>query len=161
MGRVTAAGGTGAVLVPSDLDAQPAYGPLVDMAAAHAGPEARSLLSTYFSCGDLDELCGHFESAGLRVTDTGRHAGTARFPSVDALVATEVESTPLRERVTDDAYERIRVGAHEVLAPFTTGDGGLEAPFVCHVVAARGADHAGPMRSQRLPARSRNTATRP
>jgi hypothetical protein len=138
MGRVTAAGGTVAVLVPSDLDAQPAYGPLVYMAAAHAGQEARSLLSTYFSCGDLDELCGHFESAGLRVTDTGRHAGTARFPSVDALVATEVESTPLQDRVTGDVYERIRVGAHEVLAPFTTGDGGLEAPFVCHVVAARG-----------------------
>ncbi|MGH9214916.1 MAG: class I SAM-dependent methyltransferase [Acidimicrobiales bacterium] len=136
MGRVTAAGGTVAVLVPSGLDAQPAYGPLVDMAAAHAGPEARSLLSSYFACGDLDELRGHFESAGLRVTATRRHAGTARFPSVDALVATEVDSTPLRERITDDVYERIRVGANDVLAPFTTGDGSLEAPFECHVVAA-------------------------
>ena len=100
--------GTVAVLVPSDLRAQPAYGPLVDMAAHHAGPEARSLLGTYFACGDLDELRRLFESAGLRVTATRGQAGTARFPSVDALVATEVESTPLRERITDDVYERIR-----------------------------------------------------
>jgi SAM-dependent methyltransferase len=136
MGRVAAAHGTVAVLVPRGLDVQPAYGPLVDMAAHHAGPEARSLLSTYFACGDLDELCGLFDSAGLRVTSTRTHCGTARFPSVDAAVATEVESTPLRERITDDVYERIRVGAHEALAPFTTGDGRLEAPFECHVVVA-------------------------
>lgn len=136
MGRVAAAGGTVAVLVPSGLDAQPAYGPLVDMAARHAGTEARSLLSTYFACGDLGELRRLFEVAQLRVTATTGHAGTARFPSVDALVATEVESTPLRERISDDVYERIRLGAHDVLAPFTAGDGTLAAPFECHVVVA-------------------------
>jgi SAM-dependent methyltransferase len=136
MGRVTAAGGTVAVLVPSALDVQPAYGPLVDMAARHAGGQARSLLSTYFACGDLDELRSLFAAAGLRVTGTRGHVGTARFPSVDALVATEVESTPLRERISDDVYERIRLGAHEVLAAFTAADGSLEAPFECQVVAA-------------------------
>jgi hypothetical protein len=36
------------------------------------------------------------------VTATRGHSGKARFPSVDALVATEVESTPLRERISDD-----------------------------------------------------------
>jgi ubiquinone/menaquinone biosynthesis C-methylase UbiE len=136
MGRVATVAGTVAVLVPSDLDAQPAYGPLVDMAARHAGPQARSLMSTYFACGDLDELRRLFESAGLRVTDTQAHTGAVSFPSVDAAMTTEVESTPLRERISDEVYERIRLGAHEVLAPFTTGDGTLEAPFECHVVTA-------------------------
>jgi ubiquinone/menaquinone biosynthesis C-methylase UbiE len=136
MGRVAAAGGTVAVLVPAALDVQPAYGPLVDMAARHASAHARSLLSTYFACGDLDELHSLFASAALPVTATRGHAGTARFPSVDALVATEVESTPLRERISDDVYERVRRGAHEVLAPFTAADGALEAPFECHVVTA-------------------------
>jgi SAM-dependent methyltransferase len=136
MGRVATAGGTVAVLVPSALDVQPAYGPLVAMAARHAGAQARSLLSTYFACGDLDELRSLFASAGLRVMATSGHAGTARFPSVDALVATEVESTPLRGRISDDVYERIRRGAHDMLAPFTAADGALEAPFECHVVIA-------------------------
>ena len=107
------------------------------MAARHAGPEARSLLNTYFACGDLDELTGLFGQAGLQVTATRTHSGTARFPSIDALVSTEVESTPLRERISEEVYERIKTGAREVLAEFTTADGALKAPFEVHVVAAR------------------------
>jgi hypothetical protein len=49
MGRVAARSGTVAVLVPASRDAQPVYGPFVDMAARHAGPEARSLLNTYLA----------------------------------------------------------------------------------------------------------------
>jgi SAM-dependent methyltransferase len=137
MRRVAAGSGTVAVLVPASLDVQPAYGPFVDMAVRHAGPEARSLLTTYFACGDTGELTGLFGHAGLQVTATGTHSGTARFPSIDALVTTEVESTPLRERITEETYDRIRHGAREVLTPFTTADGALEAPFEVHVVAAR------------------------
>ena len=37
MARVAGTGGTVAVLVPSALDVQPAYGPFVEMAAQHAG----------------------------------------------------------------------------------------------------------------------------
>jgi SAM-dependent methyltransferase len=137
MRRVAARSGTVAILVPASLDVQPAYGPFVDMAARHAGPEARSLLTTYFACGDTGELTGLFGQAGLQVTAIGTHSGTARFPSIDALVTTEVESTPLRERISAEVYDRIRHGAREVLAPFTTADGALEAPFEVHVVAAR------------------------
>ncbi len=137
MARVAASGGTVAVVVPSSLDAQPAYGPFVDMAVRHAGSEARSLLSTYFACGNVHELTGLFEKAGLRSPATGTHLGTARFPSVDAIVTTEVDSTPLGERITDGVRDQIRDGAGDVLAPFTTTDGSLEAPFEVHVVAAR------------------------
>lgn len=137
MGRVTSVGGSVAVLVPSNLDEQPAYGPVVDMAARYAGPEARSLLSTYFTCGDVDQLVGLFDQAGLHVTDTRAQHGTLRYPSVDAAMATEVNSTPLGERITSDVYEQLLTGAREVLVPFTSGDGSLEAPFECSIVAAR------------------------
>ena len=137
MARVVRSCGTVGVLVPSSLDAQPAYGPFVDMATRHAGSEARSLLSTYFACGDLDDLSALFEKAGLPSPTTATHLGTARFPSVDALVTTEVDSTPLGERISTEVYDRIRAGAREVLAPFTTADGSLEAPFEVHVVTVR------------------------
>jgi SAM-dependent methyltransferase len=137
MARVAAPAGTVAVLVPASLDAQPAYGPFVDMAAQHAGREAHSLLSTYFACGDLDDLTAGFGEAGLHVTATSTHLGTARFASADALVATEVESTPLGERISSDVRNRIKHGAREVLAPFTAADGTLNAPFEVHIVAAR------------------------
>lgn len=137
MSRVATKGGSVAVLVPGNLHDQPAYGPLIDMIARHAGPEARSLLSTYFACGDFDQLVRLFEQAGLGATSTRTEHGTVRFPSVDALVATEVNSTPLGERITADAYEQILANAREVLAPFTTSDGRLEAPFYSYIVAAR------------------------
>ncbi|MGQ0774045.1 MAG: methyltransferase domain-containing protein [Pseudonocardiales bacterium] len=137
MGRVVRPGGTVAVAVPSRLDAQVAFAPFVDMAARHAGPAATSLLSTYFVCGDLDELIGLVESAGLRVTSARTHVGVYRAPSVDAFVTTEVESTPLIERLSDEVYQRIRTDARAVLAPFTTVNGSVEAPFECHVLTAR------------------------
>ncbi|HET9444429.1 MAG TPA: methyltransferase domain-containing protein, partial [Acidimicrobiales bacterium] len=94
MARVTAAGGTVAFSVPDRLPAQPAYGPFVDLCAEHAGPEALSLLGTYWSCGDLDDLVALAGAAGLEVLTTRTRAGTARFASVDEFVATEVEGTP-------------------------------------------------------------------
>ena len=137
MGRVARPGGTVAIAVPSRLDAQDAFSPFVDMAARHAGPEALSLLSTYFACGDLTELTGLLGSAGLSIAGSRTHVGTYRAPSVDAFVTTEVESTPLVERISDEVYRRIRADAHEVLAPFTSPQGLVDAPFAGHVVAAR------------------------
>jgi ubiquinone/menaquinone biosynthesis C-methylase UbiE len=136
MARVTAPGGSVALCVPAGLGDQPAYGRFVDVAARHAGPEAMSLLGTYWSCGDLAELTALAASTGLTVTATRTHSGTARFPSSDALVATEVESTPLVERISPIVYEAIRDDARAALAEFTTPEGRLDAPLVGHLLAA-------------------------
>lgn len=136
MARVTTAGGTVAVVVPAAINDQPAYGPLVDVVAREAGQEAALMLDTYWSCGDLTELRALFASAGLEVTATRTHTGTATFSSADALVATEVEGSPLIERISDDVYDRIKVGARAALAPFLTAEGTLEAPLRGHIVVA-------------------------
>ena len=137
MARVVASGGSVAVAVPGRLDHQAAFAPFVDMAARHAGPEAMSLLGTYFACGDLDDLTALVESAGLEVTSIRAHVGTYRAPSVDAFVTTEVESTPLVERISQGVYGRIRDEAHDLLRPFIGRDGAIEAPFEANIVAAR------------------------
>jgi hypothetical protein len=62
--------------------------------------------------------------------------GVARFPSIRECVATEVEATPLRERIDDDVYKRILDDAEEALRPFRTADG-VELPIQGHLVAAR------------------------
>jgi len=136
MRRVAADGGTVAILVPAQLETQPAYGPFVDMAARHAGPDAASLLSAYFACGRLDELTGLVEAAGIRVSATRTRLGRARFPSIEAFVAAEVKGTPLGSRISDAVYERIRSGAGDVLRPFLTASG-LEVPLEGHLVAGR------------------------
>ena len=137
MRRVVTPTGTVAVCVPASLEDQPAYRPLVDMVARHAGPEAISLLSTYWSCGDLEELTALIESAGLRVSTTRTTTGVARFASPEEMVATEVESTPLIERISEAVYARIRAEAAEVLEPFVTAAGTLDVPLVGQLVAAR------------------------
>jgi ubiquinone/menaquinone biosynthesis C-methylase UbiE len=137
MARVVRPEGAVAVLVPGRLDAQPAFAPFVEAAARLAGPDAMSLLSTYFVCGDLDELTVLVASAGLQVTSSRTLAGTYRAPSVDAFVTTEVESTPLVERMSAAVYAALRAEAHDVLRPWTGPDGGVEAPFESVLVVAR------------------------
>jgi hypothetical protein len=132
MARVTAPGGTVA-LVPGALEHQEAFARFADLAVRHAGEEARSLLGSYFVCGDLDALAALVESAGLQVNT----ARTYRAPSVDAFVTTEVESTPLVQRISPEVYGRIRTVAHDALMPFTTADGRVEAPFESNLVVAR------------------------
>ena len=88
------------------------------------------------ACGDLAELAGWCRDAGLAIVDTVTHPGVARFASTDDMVATEVEGSPLIERITDEVYARIRHDARDALAPFVTPAGTVEAPLVCHLVAA-------------------------
>jgi ubiquinone/menaquinone biosynthesis C-methylase UbiE len=137
MARVVIPSGTVAFSVLSRLPAQPAYAPFVELAARHAGPEAIALLGTYFASGDLDELQRLVAAAGLREVTTRTYMGTVRCPSIDAFVATEVESTPLRERISDAVYAHIRDGARELLRRFTRPDGAAEIPLEGHVIAAR------------------------
>jgi SAM-dependent methyltransferase len=137
MGRVVRPDGTVVLMVPSSLDAQPAYRPLVELAARFAGPEAMAMLGAYWSCGDLDELIGTMQGAGLDVVATRTRMGTAHFGSIDEFVAVEVESTPVRELLTDDEVDRLRREANDALADFTTADGAAEIPIEGHIVAAR------------------------
>ena len=137
MGRVVKPQGTVVIMVPSSLDAQPAYRLLVELAARHAGPDAIAMLSAYWACGDLDELLGTVRAAGLEVLSTRTRMGTCRFESIDDFVAVEVESTPVRERLTDEEYSTLRREANDVLEQFTGADGRALVPIEGHLVAAR------------------------
>lgn len=137
MARVCAPGGTVAVQVWSGLDEQPAYGPLVEVAARHAGPEAVQMLSAYWVLGDQDLVTSLFTAAGLEVTGVRSRTGTARFPSLDDLVRTEVDSTPLGERISGEVYDRILRDARAELARFHTDEGTAAVPLAGYIVTGR------------------------
>jgi SAM-dependent methyltransferase len=136
MARVVTGDGRVAILVPGSLAASSGYARFVDVAAMHAGPEAIDLLSTYFTLGDVAELRALVEGAGLEVTGTRTALTTVATDSVDDFVATEIEGSPLVERISDDVYRRIREDAREALAEFTSPSGRLESPIESHVVTA-------------------------
>lgn len=138
MARVATAGGTVAIAVPASLTDQPAYEPLADVVIEAAGPEAGALITeTQWSCGDLDQLRGWFDAAGLRVETTRTHLGAARFGSIDELVATEVEGSPLISRIDQATYDDIKRGAQSALRPFVTDTGAVHAPLRGHIVVGR------------------------
>lgn len=135
MGRVTREGGRVVVQSFASLSAQPAYGPWVDMVAKHAGPEAVELLGTYWSHGQLGAMRERCADAGLRVLAIHEHTRPAYFPSVETMVLTEVNATPLRDRLAQADLDRILAESHEVLGQFVEGDR-LVIPLAGYVVAA-------------------------
>lgn len=136
MGRVVVPAGRVVVVVPASLDAQPAYRPFVDIAVRHAGAEAAALLDTYFNCGDLGTLVATAASAGLEVVDQRTRTGTARFDSAADFVATEVEGSPLIDRLDDATYAAISHDVATELDHYVTPAGTFEIPLLGHVVAA-------------------------
>lgn len=135
MGRVTRPGGRVAVQAFSSLSMQPAYGPWVDMVAQHAGPDALTLLGTYWTHGDHEIMRGRCADAGLRVTAVHEHTRPAYFQNIQAMVLTEVNASPLRDRLDPAVLDKILIGSHEVLEPFVR-DGRLVVPLAGYVLVA-------------------------
>lgn len=122
MGRVARPEGTGALQVFSLREDQPAYGPWIDMVSRHAGKDAMRMLGTYWVHGDREEMRDRCAAAGLSVTAAHDHERPAFFPSVEAMVRTEVGSTPLADRLSPEELEAIVADSYEVFAPFRSGD---------------------------------------
>jgi len=135
MARVTRPGGAVAVLIPAGTDRNPPYQSFVDIVTRHAGPAARSLVTTYFALGDRAHLLGLFSAAGLRVAATRRPTGEIRYGSIDQAAQVELDSTPLGARLEAGVRERILAGCRVAFAPYQTQTG-LVLPFECLLVVA-------------------------
>lgn len=137
MARVARPGGTVAVLVPASIGEQPAYSELVRVVTEEAGPDAAALMRTYWARGDADDLRRWCTEAGLADVEVQTHVRPARFASVDEMVTTEVESTPLAARLDEATYARIRARARDALARFETPERTVAAPLAARVVTSR------------------------
>jgi ubiquinone/menaquinone biosynthesis C-methylase UbiE len=137
MARVAAHGGTVAVQVWDLLEAQAGFEPFFEVVVRHAGEAAVELWSAYWALGDLELLAALFEAAGLRITATRTRDGAVRSASADELVRTEVEATPLGERIGPEVYARVLEDARAALDRFVAADGRIELPIRGHLVVAR------------------------
>ena len=136
MARVATPGGTVAVQVWDQLEAQEGYAAMYAAFARHIGPEAGQLEGAIWALGDLELVGSLFEAPGLRVTATRARAGTARFPSAPVAVATELEATPLAQRIDEQTYRRALQAGVEAMAPFVVDGGRVELPIRGHIVTA-------------------------
>ena len=137
MARVVVPGGMVALQTYAPLDEQPAYGPFIDLVAAHAGPEARVLLGTYWSQGDFEGLLGLASAAGLSLVESRSSLGVAVFPSAAAVAHTEIQATPLADRIPSKTYAQIVSGTEQLLGGYTDEGGLVHVPIRATLVAAR------------------------
>lgn len=137
MARVLRNGGTVALQTYANLGDQPGYGPFVDTVVRHAGAEARSLLGTYWSKGDEAELRSLLEQADLDPIAGQSVLGQVTLPSVDALVHTEIQATPLAERIDKSAYLAIARDARAALADYVDGQGTVRLPIRAQFITGR------------------------
>ncbi len=136
MARVVTPEGRVGVQVWDRRADQPAYDPFIDVVERRAGPEAVSLLNAYFNRGDRSMLEASFRSAGLVVDATSTESRTMRFSSIGELVAIEVQSTPLGERLSEDIVRAIVDDARVALRPFSTDGEALDVPLQGHIIIA-------------------------
>ena len=137
MTRVLRAGGTVALQTYAGLDEQPAYGPFVRAVVRHAGEDARTLLGTYWSMGDVTVLRLLLNTAGLRPTHEDSLLGHVRFPSLDAFVHTEIQATPLAARIDEPTYLTVVEEARTALRAYGQADGAVVLPIRARFIAAR------------------------
>jgi SAM-dependent methyltransferase len=135
MARVTRPGGRVVVQSFSSLHAQPAYGPWVGMVARHAGAEAVELLGTYWAHGEPEIMRRRCADVGLRVSAVREYTRPAYFPNIQTMVLTEVNATPLRDRLDQSDLDRILDESKEVLGQFIR-DGRLVIPLTGYVLTA-------------------------
>lgn len=137
MARVVAPGGVVALQTYAPLAEQPAYGPFVELVARHAGPEARTLLGTYWSQGDVNGLLGLTSAAGLSPLEWRSSLGVAVFPSAAAVAHTEIQATPLAARITPETCAQVVAHTEELLGKYADESGLVRVPIRATLVAAR------------------------
>ena len=136
MARAIKDDGTVAIQVWDRLEDQPAYRPFIDAAARSAGPDATDLLEFLLLAGRSLRVARTLASGGLWPTAIQTLATDLRFGSVDAFVMTEVQSTPLGERLTATSWRRSSRTRARRSGCSPSPDGALAIPIRGHVITA-------------------------
>ena len=138
MMRVLRPGGRLAVAVCDGLERSPGYAALADLLQRLFGSRIADAFRAPFSLGDealLQRLCGQADITGV---DIRHHAGSVRFQSLAALVATERACAWTLGGLLDHAeFASLLAHSQAELAPFTGSDGAVSFAMPALVTTAR------------------------
>jgi len=136
MWRVTKPGGRLTVAVWDKLENTPGYAAMTEIDARLFGDEVANELHTPYSMGDKDELLWLFSQAGITGAHVSTHEGMARFASIKAWVALDVDGWTLGEIIGKEGHERLLKAAEEELQQFVLEDGSVAFSSPSHLVTA-------------------------
>lgn len=123
MRRVLKPGGRLAVAVWDRLQSSPGYAAMAALLERLFGPRIAGELHAPFALGDAEALRALFAEAGWTGVQVATHAGTARFPSIEAWVRTDVKGWTLADLIDDEQYALLSREAAAALRPYAKGDG--------------------------------------
>ena len=137
MWRVLAPGGRLALAVWGPLAQTPGYRSMVALLDSLFGAAISSQLEAPFCLGDRSTLSSLLESARIPQPVIETTVGTARFPSIDAWIRTDIRGWTLADRIDDRQFAVLRREAASALAQFAGSDGRVEFASPAHIVRAR------------------------
>lgn len=126
MWRVLKPGGKLAVAVWASLDQTPGYSAMRDLLDRQFGGEAAASLDVPYSIGESTALEALFEQARVDSVDIVRRNDTARFPSIDEWVHTDIRGWTLAHSIDDAQYSQLLSAAQSELTEFCRGDGSVQ-----------------------------------
>lgn len=136
MMRVLRSGGRLAVAVWDTLDNTPGYAAMARLLQRLFGAEVAQALYAPYNLGDRAELQAVFARAGVPDVKIETRTGTARFPSIQDWVYTDIKGWTLAEVLDDAQFERLQIEAERALQPFVTAGGTVAFDAPAHIVSA-------------------------
>lgn len=136
--RVLAPGGRLAVAVWDRVETSPGYVVEIELLERLGGKRAADALRAPFVLGDAAELEALFRAAGAASIELSSERGTARFPSIRAMVEADLRGwLPLMNAALDEAtIQRILAEAERALSPYRDSSGHVVFAAPAHIVSA-------------------------
>lgn len=135
--RVLRPGGRLAVAVWDSLENTPGYAAMVALLAQLFGDEAADGLRAPYNLGDKSLLTRLFEDSGLLDRKIDTVNSTARFPSIEAWVNTDIKGWVMSEQFSDEEIARLVSAAEDSLGQYVTPAGSVAFTAPGHIVSGQ------------------------
>jgi len=134
MSRVLRPGGRLVLAVWDTLENTPGYAAVTELLQRLFGEAVAGALRAPYALGDREGLRALLGEAGVPDAQITTHKGTARFPSIEAWVHTDVKGWTLADMINESQYARLLDEARRALQRFVDDQGAVSFPAPAHVV---------------------------
>lgn len=131
--RVLRPGRRMSVAVWDAVENSPGYAAMVRLLQRLFGDSVADALRAPFILGDRQKLGAVLNEAQIEGEVT-THEGTARFPSLQAWVYTDIRGWTMADMVDEAQFERLLREAEIALRPFVAQDGSVAFPAPAHII---------------------------
>jgi ubiquinone/menaquinone biosynthesis C-methylase UbiE len=135
MRRVVGPGGTITLAVWDALPNSPGYTAMAELLERLFGAEVARALHVPFNLGDIDHLRAVLAESEMHDAHIETVDGTARFPSLDAWVDTDVRGWTLADVINDTQLQSLRRTARKELVDYVGDDGTVSFAAPAHIVS--------------------------